>query len=153
MTDDIEQLRLQVLANGYTPIRNRDKRTFMKGWPSAVVDEAEIKRWSRRFSRDKATGIRVEDGLAVIDIDVDDRELVDRIANRILDVCPTLEDENVPLLVRRGKGAKEAWFVRTDETFSRIHSRAWVRPRSRTGKTAMWPRRSPWCPDRGRPRP
>lgn len=126
--DSVEQLRLQVLANGYTPIRNRDKRTFMRGWPSAVVDEAEIKRWSRRFSRDKATGIRVEDGLAVIDIDVDDRELVDRIANRILDVCPTLEDENVPLLVRRGKGAKEAWFVRTDETFSRVHSRAWVRP-------------------------
>lgn len=126
--DSVEQLRLQVLANGYTPIRNRDKRTFMRGWPQAVVDEAEIKRWSRRFSRDKATGIRVEDGLAVIDIDVDDRELVDRIANRILDVCPTLEDENVPLLVRRGKGAKEAWFVRTDETFSRIHSRAWVRP-------------------------
>lgn len=126
----ITALRLQLLANGYTPIRNRDKRTFMKGWPQAVVDEGEIARWGRRFSRDKATGIRVEDGLAVIDFDIDDKTVMAAIVNAVLDALPQLEDENVPLLVRSGKGSKEAWFVRTDEVFSRIHSRAWLRPGS-----------------------
>lgn len=125
---EVEAWRLAAFANGYTPIRNHDKRTFMKGWPQAVIDEREIQRWSRRFSRDLGTGIRVEDGLAVIDIDIDDKPLVARIFNRILDICPELENANVPLLIRSGKGAKEAIFVGTDELFSRIHSRAWVRP-------------------------
>lgn len=124
----IETLRLQLLDNGYTPIRNRDKRTFMKGWPHAVIDEGEIRRWTRRFSRDKGTGIRVEDGLAVIDFDIDDKAMMARIVNAVLDALPQLEDPNVPLLVRGGKGAKEAWFCRTAELFSRIHSRAWIRP-------------------------
>lgn len=131
-TDTIQQLRLQLLANGYTPIRNRDKRTFQKGWPSTVVDPGEIARWSRRFSRDTATGIRVEDGLAVIDIDIDDAPMVARIANAIFDVIPELADERLPLLTRLGKGAKEAWFVRTAEIFSRIHSRAWLKPGTTT---------------------
>lgn len=126
--DTIQQLRLQLLANGFTPIRNHDKRTFMKGWPSAVVDPGEIARWSRRFSRDVATGIRVEDGLAVIDFDINDRAMMVRIVNAVLDAVPELEDENVPLLVRSGSGSKEAWFVRTTEIFSRIHSRAWLAP-------------------------
>lgn len=123
----IEQLRLQLLDNGYTPIRNRDKRTFMKGWPHAVIDEGEIKRWTRRFSRDKGTGIRVDGELAVIDLDIDD-EIINRIADAIMAEVPILGDPNVPLLVRRGKGLKEGWYVRTAEVFSRIHSRAWVRP-------------------------
>ena len=124
--DQITALRLAVLANGYSPIRNRDKRTFFEGWPSAEIDEAEIARWSR-MTRDKATGIRVENGLAVIDIDIDDQKVVDDIANAILDLVPELDNAE-HLLVRRGKGAKEAWFVRTDELFGRIHSRAWCKP-------------------------
>lgn len=126
--DIIEALRLQLLENGYTPIRNRDKRTFMKNWPSAVITPDEIRSWSRRFKRDTATGIRVEDGLAVIDIDVDDKDTVDAIADAIIDAVPQLGDPDVPLLVRAGKGAKEAWFVGTDELFSRVHSRSWVAP-------------------------
>jgi len=130
MTDkeQITQLRLRVLANGYSPLRNFDKRCFMPGWPSVEITEAEINSWARRHSRDTATGIRVENGLAVIDIDIDDQTLVDKVANAILDIAPQLENPNVPLLVRKGKGFKEAWFVRTAELFSRIHSRAWTRP-------------------------
>lgn len=123
----IEALRLRLLENGYTPIRNRDKRTFMKDWPGAEITPEEIRRWSRMRS-DIATGIRVENGLAVIDLDIDDREAIDAIADRIFEAVPALGDPDVPLLVRRGKGAKEAWFVRTAEAFGRIHSRAWIRP-------------------------
>lgn len=128
MTDDLQQLRLQLLANGYQLTRNRDKRTFQKGWPTTIVDEAEVARWSRRFKRDTATGIRVEDGLAVIDFDVNDAAMMARIVNAVLDAIPDLEKADVPLLVRQGSGAKEAWFVRTEELFSRIHSRAWLAP-------------------------
>ncbi|MER8683955.1 bifunctional DNA primase/polymerase [Mesorhizobium sp. M1405] len=123
----VTQLRLRLLANGYSPIRSLDKRTFMAGWPHAKIDEAEIRRWGR-MRRDKATGIRVEDGLAVIDFDIDDAALMLRIGDAVLDAIPVLADLKVPLLVRRGKGAKVAWFVGTEEAFSRIHSRAWLKP-------------------------
>src|SRR5690606_36695232 len=111
---DITQLRLQLLENGFSPICNRDKATYLKGWPSLEITPETIDKWGRRHKRDKATGLRVENGLAVIDIDIDDQELVDALANAILDLVPQLDDEASPLLVRRGGGVKEAWFVRTE---------------------------------------
>lgn len=126
--NSVEQLRLQLLANGYSPIRNRDKRTFMKEWPDVEITPDEIKSWTRRNRRDTATGLRVEKGLAVIDIDVNSEAEVNAIANIIMDVVPQLEDPKTPLLVRKGKGFKEAWYVRTDELFSRVHSSSWLRP-------------------------
>jgi hypothetical protein len=125
--DDVTSLRLRLLSNGYTPIRNRDKRTFMKAWPTAEITPEEIARWERKFPQDTATGLRLEDGLAVIDIDIDD-PIVKDVANAILDAVPTLADQRVPLPVRFGKGHKEAWFVRVDHPFGRLHSRAWLRP-------------------------
>lgn len=122
----IETLRRTLLANGYSPIPNRDKRTFHKGWPNMEITDEVIGEWSRRSLRDSATGLRVENGLMVIDLDINDKAVVDEIANRILDICPQLDDPDAPLLVRHGKGAKEAWFLRTDELFSRIHTRTWV---------------------------
>jgi hypothetical protein len=124
----ITELRLQLLANGYSPIRNRDKRTFMPGWPGVELTPAEIESWGRRHKRDTATGLRVENGLAVIDLDVNDKTAINLIADRIFEAIPELGDVNANLLVRTGKGAKEAWFVRTDEEFGRIHSRSWLRP-------------------------
>jgi hypothetical protein len=125
--DGITSLRLRLLENGYTPIRNRDKRTFMKAWPTAEITPEEIARWERKFPQDTATGLRLEDGLAVIDFDIDDPIMKD-IANAVLDAVPALADQRVPLPVRFGKGSKEAWFVRVDHPFGRLHSRAWLRP-------------------------
>lgn len=125
-TSSIEQLRLQLLANGYSPIRNRDKRTFMKDWPSKEITPDVIHSWTR-MSRDKATGLRIEDGLAAIDFDIDD-PIMDEIADAVLDLIPELGNPDAPLLVRRGKGKKEAWFVRTADLFGRIHSAGWTPP-------------------------
>lgn len=122
------ELRLQLLENGYSPIRNRDKRTFMPGWPDVEITPEEIDRWGRRFKRDTATGLRVENGLAVLDFDINDKEAMDLIADRVCEAIPKLGDVNAPLCVRLGKGAKEAWYVRTDEEFGRIHTRSWTRP-------------------------
>lgn len=121
---EIEALRLAVLANGYTPIRNFDKRTFMKDWPKARIDEQEIRSWSRRFSRHTATGLRIENGLAAIDFDVDDSAAMEAIVDAVLEKHPELETS----LLRWGKGAKEAWFLRCEEPFTRLHTRAFIKP-------------------------
>ena len=122
----IEALRLRLLENGYSPIRNRDKATYMKDWPSIEITPEVIHSWSR-MTRDTATGLRVENGLAAIDIDIDDAGLVEALADAIQDIVPELADEKVPWLVRGSGKAKEAWFVRTDEPFGRIHTRRWVK--------------------------
>ena len=122
----IEALRLQLLANGYSPIPNRDKRTFFKGWPTVEITSGAIASWSRRHG-DDATGLRVENGLAVIDIDINDQALVDALANAAMDIVPELADERVPWLARTSGRAKEAWVVRTEEPFGRIHTRRWVK--------------------------
>lgn len=123
---DKTELRLRLLANGFSPIRNYDKRTFMTGWTSATIDEDEIRSWARKH--DSATGIRIENGLAAIDIDVNDEAVVNELAEAIFDIAPQLADERNPLPVRHSGKAKEAWFVRTDEPFTRLHSRRWLRP-------------------------
>lgn len=125
---NITEQRLQLLANGYSPIRNRDKRTFMKAWPTVDLTEAEIRSWERKFSRDKATGLRIEDGLVAIDFDINDETAMRGIANAVFERVPQLGDPDAALLVRNGKGFKEAWFVRGDEEFGRLHSRAWTPP-------------------------
>lgn len=121
-------IRLALLRNGYVPLRNRDKRTFMEQWPSKEITPDVVHSWAR-MSRDKATGIRVEDGLAVIDFDID-HPIMDEIANAVFDLVPELGDDGNPLLVRRGKGLKEAWFVRTADLFGRVHSAGWTPPGS-----------------------
>jgi hypothetical protein len=121
---EIEALRLAVLENGYTPIRNFDKRTFMAGWPRAVIDEAEVRSWSRRWSRHTATGLRIEKGLCVIDFDIDDDTAMAAITDAVLKEHPELEQA----LLRWGKGAKEAWFLRCDEIFARLHTRSFIKP-------------------------
>jgi len=120
--DSITDLRLQLFRNGWSPIPNRDKRTFTKGWPTLEITEDEIRQWGRRKKRETATGLRVENGLAVIDIDVNIPGVFEAVSQAIEEACPAAYEQG---LIRRGKGVKEAWFVRTVEVFSRIHTRRW----------------------------
>ena len=114
-------VRRQLLANGYVPLANKDKMCVLPGWSDLTVDEALIDKWSRELKW-RATGVRVERGLAVIDLDVNDAEAV----NAIVDALPEeiweiLQDAPI----RRGKGAKEAWFCRLaegEEPFYRLAS-------------------------------
>lgn len=130
--EEIAALRLKLLANGYTPIPNRDKRTFTKGWPTLQVDAELIADWARRKRRDTASGIRVENSLAVIDLDLPDAALMQTVGAQIEDLLDGWGIDPLTALVRHGKDAKEAWFVRTAETFSRIHTRRWLKPGSTT---------------------
>jgi hypothetical protein len=118
------EIRLQLLANGYTPIPNVGKTTYAKNWPTLTVTPDLVNSWERKHSRWKDTGIRVQDGLCVIDFDIDDREMMDEIARHVEEAKPALSRA----LIRYGKGFKEAWFVRCDEPFGRIHTRRWLAP-------------------------
>lgn len=121
-TCSVTDLRKQLFSNGYAPLPNFDKACFFPNWPNLEITDSEIERWERRYSRFTATGIRIENGLAAIDLDIDDP-----IAEDILEAW----DNAIPGLdaapLRHSGGNKFALFVRTDEPFSRIHSRRWLR--------------------------
>lgn len=114
-------VRRQLLTNGYVPLANKDKMCVLPGWSDLVVDEALIDKWSRELKW-RATGVRVERGLAVIDLDVNDSHAIDEIIDALPEeIWEILQDAPI----RRGKGAKEAWFCRLaegEEPFYRLAS-------------------------------
>jgi len=120
-------LRLKLLANGYTPLPNKNKKPGLCAWGKVAVTEAEIQRWGRSRGL-LATGIRVENGLVVIDIDVDDEALVSRICNALMDIVRVLGDETTPWLERSSGGFKIALYVRTEEPFKRKATCRYVMP-------------------------
>lgn len=131
--------RLLMLANGWTPLRNRDKRCFLNGWPRLVVTPELIDEWARRHGRDLATGVRLDNGLCVPDLDIPDHAIVNAIADAALDIIPELQDQKVPWLIRSSGAAKEAWFFRTREPFGRIRSEVFAVPGSKPddGETGL----------------
>lgn len=114
--------RLQVLRNGYTPLPNVDKLCVLRGWPTVDVTEETIQSWAR-IRGWEATGIRLENGLCVIDLDVDHADF-DALALDLIARLPVLDEA----LFRAGSGKKEAWYVRTDEPFSRIATALFIDP-------------------------
>jgi Virulence-associated protein E len=109
--------RLQLAALGYQILPNLDKRCFVKSWPSAEFSQRELSRietWPGRWPEYQATGLRIQDGLAVIDIDVDDEAMVERILELISRVAPEI---GLAAPTRHGGGQyKIALFARTDIT-------------------------------------
>jgi hypothetical protein len=114
--------RLAMLANGYQPLLNDCKRSIEPGWPTRVVDEAEVKSWDR--SALTSTGMKIDGDLAVIDVDVKDAALVEALAGALDQRFPELF---VHGLVRHAGGPKEAWIARVEEPFRRLASRRWYR--------------------------
>ena len=114
-------IRRRLLANGYVPLANKDKMCVLHGWSEMPVDEAKIDEWANQLKW-RATGVRVEGGLAVIDLDVNDADAVEAIVEALPE---ELWSKLVTAPVRRGKGAKEAWFCRLaegEEPFYRLAS-------------------------------
>jgi hypothetical protein len=114
--------RLAMLANGYQPLLNDCKRSIELGWPSKIVDAAEVLTWDR--SALASTGLKIDGDLAVIDVDVDEASLVAALANALEARFPALFTHG---LVRHAGGAKEAWIARVEEPFRRLASRRWYR--------------------------
>ena len=114
--------RLAMLANGFQPLLNDCKRSIETGWPTRVVDEAEVRSWDR--SALTSTGLKLDGDLAVIDADVADAGLVGALAGALDKRFPELFMHG---LVRHAGGPKEAWIARVDEPFRRLASRRWYR--------------------------
>ena len=123
------EVRRALLANGYTPLANKDKGCILKGWPNIVVDDAQIDVWAEQY-RWRATGVRIERGLVAIDLDINDSAVIDSIVNALpADIWALLE--RAP--VRKGKGAKECWFCHLAEgesSFYRLTSAGFRQPDS-----------------------
>jgi hypothetical protein len=124
------EIRLRLLENGYSPLPNVGKACYAERWPTLALTAEEITSWAARkrpdgesFKRFKDTGLRVENGLGVLDFDID-HEIMEEIAHAVEKAHPALQGA----LVRFGKGRKEAWFVRLDEPFGRIATRRWLAP-------------------------
>lgn len=123
-TEQQTAIRRKLLANGYTPLANDDKRCMLKHWPQIEVTPALIEEWADKL-RYQATGVRLDGALTVIDIDIDDADIIDEIIERLPD---ELWDRVGAAPERRGKGAKLAWFVRCNDPFQRFASMAFARP-------------------------
>jgi hypothetical protein len=132
-------LRLQLLARGYAVLPCHGKVPAIHGWNAVnyIADqisdgprgtrEARITSWERRFSRAVTSGVRIENGLLVIDIDVDDEQMVSEIYSTIAAVAPEVWSR-AP--TRFGGGDKVAIFCRVEgEAFTRIASRKYRRPK------------------------
>jgi hypothetical protein len=122
--DTILKLRRQLLANGYSPIPNRDKACYLPSWPKVTIDEDALKKWSRMHGN-TATGLRIENGLCAVDLDIN-HPVIEDVAEAMLSVIP--EDLAIDRLERHGKGHKFAWYCQTDDLFARLHTRSWVAP-------------------------
>jgi hypothetical protein len=94
----LTQSRLTLFHNGYHPIPTKGKMALVKGWPSQdfldrEMDEKRIESWPRRYPELQSTGVRVDQGLVVIDGDVDDAELAalawQAIATVVYDIAAT----------------------------------------------------------------
>jgi hypothetical protein len=117
--------RLAMRRNGYPPLLNKYKRAIGPGpngrdWQKQIVTEAVILSWDRCAL--PTTGMMIDGDLAVIDVDVTDASLVEKLANAMSERFPALFERG---LVRHAGGPKEAWFVRVEKPFRYVGSRKW----------------------------
>ena len=119
---DCTAFRLAMLANGFTPLLNDGKRSIEKGWPRQRVTEADVMAWDRSLLA--TTGLRIDDDLAVIDVDIVEPAFVQALAETLDKSFPELFARG---LVRHAGGPREAWIARVDEPFARLASWRWHR--------------------------
>lgn len=121
-TQDVENMRLAMLANGYTPLPNEGKICRLKGWPTVGVSSRTINSWTCIKSLPD-TGVRIENKVGVLDLDIDN-PLIVKVAEAVETRYPTIKRS----LLRHGRGHKEAWFFRISQPFSRYATRRWAAP-------------------------
>ena len=131
---DLTTRRLQLLALGYNVIPTYGKQALCHGWntPAFAKKEltpARIPSWERRFSRLVSTGVRIENGLRAIDVDVDDGPIVEALLDYVAKIAP---DVHARAPTRYGGGEhKLTLFVQTppgDPAFATFQSHKYRRP-------------------------
>ena len=106
MTTDKNEIRQQLLENGYRPLPLVDKGIRIKGWSRATLDQAWVDQY-KRSGNFPNTGIRCDD-LIAFDIDVLDEDLSNQCEDLINDYCGYSE------LCRVGQWPKRLLLYRLD---------------------------------------
>jgi len=142
MSGDTTKIRQRLLANGYHPIPNRDRSTFLPAWNQRdylahsvlfsakyKTTDAAVAAWIRRFPKWQATGLRIEGGLRAIDADIVHAALADIAYDIIAAVAPDVADRapmrygvsntKFALIVRSGGEADKA-------DLTRLHSHKYI---------------------------
>lgn len=137
---DSSVVRLQLHTLGYVPLPTRGKIPEIKGWNAKDYYDKEIsppkikgdvarrlESWIRRFPKAHTTGVRIENGLTVIDIDCDDEAMVIKLLAALKKIAFEVW-QRAP--IRYGGGRfKVALFVRLEgEDFTRIGTKKYHRP-------------------------
>ena len=116
--------RKQLLARGYAIIPNINKECWTPGWNRADWRAAHleprrgrsaperVERWDVEYPRYRATGVRVENGLIPIDIDIRDQAMVDRL---LAWIQANLPDVYTRAPMRYGSSCKVMLFCQTNE--------------------------------------
>jgi P4 family phage/plasmid primase-like protien len=130
--DKLNDRRLRTFDNGFVPIRAHHKQPMVKGWNTEEVSPREIESWhNRRATRTRfpTTNLRVEKGLATIDLDIHEQDLVDAMIDCIGQIAPQLDaalargrDDGSPKLMLFCRRAGEPFSMRT---------RKWIDPQGR----------------------
>lgn len=104
------ELRLQLLANGYTPLPNNRKICYLEGWSTVDVtpEVIESREWARKGSWSD-TGIRCGD-IVAFDFDIDEADIL----NDLLDVLVGEGLLPETPLVRVGRPPREIWVYRVE---------------------------------------
>jgi hypothetical protein len=136
------EIRQRLLANGYHPIPNKDRSTFLSAWNQKdyahhpvlfgtkyKTQETAVASWIRRYPKWEATGLRIEGGLRAIDADIVHRELADIAYGIIADVAPDVADR-APMRYGASE-TKFALFVRSGgegdvPDVTRLHSHKYL---------------------------
>jgi len=108
---DRTAIRLKLYENGFTPLPNRSKMCLLAGWSTVDVTPEMIQttEWARA-RRSQDTGIRCGDVIA-IDIDVDDKDLLNDLLDAVVEQGILPESP----FVRIGMPPRELWVYRTAE--------------------------------------
>lgn len=110
---DRQSLRLDMLANGFTPLPTSAKGCYLAEWSTVSVTPSIIAEWERRS--DHSTGLRTGNDIIGIDIDVLDEATADKIELKVRELC----GGNPP--VRVGRAPKRLLLVRGGGTDLRKH--------------------------------
>jgi hypothetical protein len=112
MSQAVTELRLRLLANGYTPLPALGKAVLLKGWSGIDVTRATVE--SKEWESYPSTSIRTGT-IVCLDIDIQNREAADAVEALIRE-----RYDGEMLLVRFGQAPKRAVLFRTAQPFRKI---------------------------------
>ena len=87
-----QRIRRALLANGYSPLAQNGKRPYWKGWSKLPITPEIIDRWEG-VTEFRSTGLRCDNGLLAIDIDINDKTMSRRAVEVLIEVAPHVEGE------------------------------------------------------------